>query len=943
MRELLSQIFKNDPEVKEEIALRNASDTGLAHARASAIDRVELARTLRAVDDTSAVESALPIGGGQAEAVVLFETRPSLLIRNDTFEVPTLGLWRERLAASASLIGRAIPSVGRIELARHPMSEIFPMLGTGWVIADNIIATNRHVAVFFGFKAGDRFRFRTHPVDGQDVGIRIDFKEEHGLQDPEEFAIAEIVHIEDDAGLDMAFLKVRTAGDGTLGQPLVLGEPSQGEFIATIGYPGRDSRVPETRINSIFGGIYQVKRLAPGQVMATGANGMFNHDCSTLKGSSGSVVISLDSGRAVGLHFAGQFGVANSAVGGRQLKERLASFNVSVPVAWPMPSRTEAADDGVEEAPVGRQGYDPDFLGSNSRVPLPGRDHIKAVTVPGTSETNLKYTHFSVVLHSDRKLPLSTAVNVDGSSLRFIPRTGDWRKDSRVSDHHHGNELYRRNDYDRGHMVRRLDPVWGDDATARQANADTFFFTNAAPQHKDLNQRNWVRLEEHILDNARARDLKLSVFTGPAFDPGDPVHRGVLIPRRFWKIVAFTDADTGELRASGYLLDQSHLVVDVPDEFAFGAFKTFQVSIGLIAALTQIDFGSLERADVLSQFESLQSLPIASVEDIILHPQDARTSEASGGVPSVGAARLSARELQQRMLDDEVSESALRPYIELDDSASAAFHPVVRVRPSALDPGEEEGAVLMSNLNALSRWRRQRRYRRKISRGWNGTRIVSEGDSWFQYPILLDDVIDQLFDRYAILSFGAAGDLLDDMIRQDEVESAIVSESPHALVISGGGNDLLGGGRLKQYLKSFSANRPAEDYLKRRFQAFVDGILTSYESLFSRLVQRFPNLHVFCHGYDYVIPNGGKWLGKPMESGPGIRDRNLQRQILRVIIDRYNADLESLVSRRTFSRVHYVDCRNTVGAGSWHDELHPTDSGYGRVAERFQIAIDATI
>ena len=79
-----------------------------------------------------------------------------------------------------------------------------------------------------------------------------------------------------------------------------------------------------------------------------------------------------------------------------------------------------------------------------------------------------------------------------------------------------GNELYKRNPLDRGHLVRRLDPAWGNTREeAVQAADDTFFYTNSTPQHSRLNQREWLRLEEYILDNAATHDLKVSVFTGP--------------------------------------------------------------------------------------------------------------------------------------------------------------------------------------------------------------------------------------------------------------------------------------------------------------------------------------------------------------------------------------------------------------------------------------------
>ena len=78
-------------------------------------------------------------------------------------------------------------------------------------------------------------------------------------------------------------------------------------------------------------------------------------------------------------------------------------------------------------------------------------------------------------------------------------------------------ELYNclnNNDLDRGHLVRRLDPCWGSAATARQANRDSNFFTNIGPQHKNLNQKLWLDLEDHILSNTDDENARVSVFVG---------------------------------------------------------------------------------------------------------------------------------------------------------------------------------------------------------------------------------------------------------------------------------------------------------------------------------------------------------------------------------------------------------------------------------------------
>jgi lysophospholipase L1-like esterase len=303
--------------------------------------------------------------------------------------------------------------------------------------------------------------------------------------------------------------------------------------------------------------------------------------------------------------------------------------------------------------------------------------------------------------------------------------------------------------------------------------------------------------------------------------------------------------------------------------------------------------------------------------------------------------KISVRDLEKMLLDPMVPEEDLRPYVELDELESRAFAPQVRIRREAVVEGPEEAAVILGSLNGVSRWRRQRRYRRRIAEDPNLLRIVSEGDSWFQYPILLDDVIDQLFDRYAIFSLGAAGDLLEDMLRQREMVQSIGQERARLLLISGGGNDLLGRGRLKTYLRSFDPGRPAEEYLNEHFPPFLAELIGFYRDLFVRVTEPFPELKALCHGYGHAVPASGRWLGDPMEE-LGIEDRALQREIVGEIVDRFNAALANLADEFD-GKVTYIDCREIIPSGEWHDELHPTDAGFAAVAERFAETIDSLV
>lgn len=238
-------------------------------------------------------------------------------------------------------------------------------------------------------------------------------------------------------------------------------------------------------------------------------------------------------------------------------------------------------------------GYDPQFLAT--RLPLPR---------PSQVVHPLPYPRFTVLLDPARRLAAVTAVNIDGARLRDLPRTGEWRLDDRVSDDQQaGPAVYARNDLDRGHLVRRRDPGWGDDEDARRASEATFFYPNAAPQAAGFNQSKqlWLGLEDHVLAYAEATDQRISVFTAPVLAADDPPYRGIRVPLRFWKIAAWNATDG--LTTAGFVLDQSDLVdtrtatVAVPP---LGTFRTFQVPIADIAALTGVDLGPLTAADVLA-------------------------------------------------------------------------------------------------------------------------------------------------------------------------------------------------------------------------------------------------------------------------------------------------------------------------------------------------------
>lgn len=271
----------------------------------------------------------------------------------------------------------------------------------------------------------------------------------------------------------------------------------------------------------------------------------------------------------------------------------------------PVPSTDAAEAISIDPNYQSRPGYQTDFLGSgNKRVELPQlSDTMKAqaarlIASNGSNSYELKYHHYSVVMNRIRRLAFFTAVNIDGNKSKNPRREDDrWFYDPRIRrEEQCGNELYQSNHLDRGHLVRRLDPAWGDDnQTVKVANDDTFHWTNCSPQHQDFNQSQklWAGLEDYILNNANNKDLKISVFTGPVFANDDAVYRGVKIPKQFWKVVVMVKTNN-KLSATAYLVSQKDLISDLEADFVFGKYKTFQVSIEAIEQLTGLNFGTLK-------------------------------------------------------------------------------------------------------------------------------------------------------------------------------------------------------------------------------------------------------------------------------------------------------------------------------------------------------------
>ena len=617
MKRTAQDILKKDKALYREVSDIMASGGNLPVARRAGISRNAITKAM------VGPHNELP----RAEAMILRHLRPALLVRKNKIETPESPEIRKRLVPYLPKLEARVPSIGRIDFVNLGK----PFGGTGWMITEDIIVTNRHVALEFAEKRGRSIAFRRNALGAQ-VEAYIDFKEEYAGDNrprPEfEIAVEKVLYItaEKPSEPDIAFLRIKR--HHRMPPPIPISDVvlKKDQFISVIGYPAYDPDgiISNSAAHSVFNNIYEVKRCSPGEVVEYEKRPWyFFHDCTTLGGNSGSVVLDNLSGAAVGLHFMGEVQKENYAVKASEVLKHLRKVSTKVFISQPVEKKAPPKGGPKLEAPPAsyndRMGYRPGFLGSKFKVPLPtvvkNKTDVLKFSLNGKSEQELRYQHFSVVMNKERRLCFFSACNIDGElSKRGVKRSG-WKYDSRIPEKYQVKEECYGNPplFSRGHMTRKEDPIWGDLPLARVAAADSFHVTNAVPQMQPFNAPVWLELEDYALENARQDDMRITVITGPIFRKDDPEREGVQIPVEFFKIIAFVHDETGKLCATGYSVSQEDYLSN--EEFVFGQFSTYQRSIKSIERLTGLKFGNLASVDPIRGEEAVAT-PLAVVGEV---------------------------------------------------------------------------------------------------------------------------------------------------------------------------------------------------------------------------------------------------------------------------------------------------------------------------------------
>ncbi|MEY6433943.1 hypothetical protein ABC977_16180 [Thioalkalicoccus limnaeus] len=301
-----------------------------------------------------------------------------------------------------------------------------------------------------------------------------------------------------------------------------------------------------------------------------------------------------------------------------------------------------------------------------------------------------------------------------------------------------------------------------------------------------------------------------------------------------------------------------------------------------------------------------------------------------------------------------------------------AFDPTLLPDPDrvAMTRDQIEAESGMKIGNGLARWRRNQAFRRALRSGDTRQVLVAEGDSWFQFPIFLREVIGHLSDPYLVWCASAAGDTARNMVygqpRFGEAEYLIElnrqRDRVRAFLFSAAGNDIIGedaeAGDGTPVLRKILTNPgtgttdPAAYVHDHEVAARLAFLEQAYGKVIGdiRAHPRFATLPILIHGYDVPFPwpwgdkdrrnprwaKKDQWLGSAF--APAGIEGPLRREILSHLIDRLYAMLDRVAA--SDPHVHVVDCRGTLpNPTDWADEIHGTSDGFAAVADRFHATL----
>jgi len=229
--------------------------------------------------------------------------------------------------------------------------------------------------------------------------------------------------------------------------------------------------------------------------------------------------------------------------------------------------------------------------------------------------------------------------------------------------------------------------------------------------------------------------------------------------------------------------------------------------------------------------------------------------------------------------------------------------------------------------------------------------IISEGDSWFHYP-LSDNIVDHIeaLKCFNLLRLESSGDEILNILagRQKRQLRRLLANAPvRCLLFSGGGNDIVGEDLLP-LLRTKQAGMTWRDCIvDHRLERRLQQIKLAYLDLIDIRDDNRPDCVIITHGYDYPLPSDiGAKLGPIKVAGPWMkpymRHRKItsqvdQNKVAHFLISAFNDMLSSFA--REHENFYYIATPGILTEHDWKDEIHPNTAGFKKVARCFEATL----
>ena len=238
-------------------------------------------------------------------------------------------------------------------------------------------------------------------------------------------------------------------------------------------------------------------------------------------------------------------------------------------------------------------------------------------------------------------------------------------------------------------------------------------------------------------------------------------------------------------------------------------------------------------------------------------------------------------------------------------------------------------------------------------------RMLAEGDSWFNYPVPTSGggVIAHLqrLARIKILNLAHYGDMAQEMLGVEQRKRLVRYLSDNTLdfthlLFSGGGNDFVGDTFCLLLKPRENASGLDDAIIGSRADAVFHMVEASYRELIALRDEYRPNCMIVTHRYAYPIPSDqgvcgqGPWL-KPSLDLMKWTDPEEQKTIAKMMIDRLDELLKTLKREQDLARKPFllVDLPLDALKDHWENEIHPTRSGFKRVAQQFMTDLNLVV